>query len=330
MTSRWLGWLGLVSAFLVGELSACGPVSLPLGDAPGGGAGQGAAGSGGNVQGVGGSTGIAGSSGGACLPIPCPAPGFDPSTCACRPPVTPGACEPLDPVTGAVSLAASAIVDAGRDTDGTVYVLTEDTEMQLFVGTDQALVEQFELGTGEGTNGGVQFWTFEYDDAQGMQVTVEVQSDSSGLRMGVAKGAISGKGFDVGSTGDVLEPILPAVAAAIPAQTTQTFHVEFVGVEADGVTTVVVTAPDHATSFDGFRIFIGSVGALVEQGSGTVTVGRGLSIPSMTQITFTSNGSPATLVYESGNGTLTIGADSEPLSGSENPVVPPGAVFICP
>ncbi|HWZ89382.1 MAG TPA: hypothetical protein VNW92_11050, partial [Polyangiaceae bacterium] len=239
-----------------------------------------------------------------------------------------GPCQPLTPITSPVTIAASDIVDAGRDSDGTEYVLLSD--LRLFVSNGAILVEENEHGAGSGENSGTQFWTFQYLDEQGMPVTVEVQKDAAGLRMGVVKGPIPGKGFDVGSVGDVLEPVDPALAAAMSAQATQTFHVEFAGLEADGVTWLVVTAPDHeASGFDGFRVFIGPVGALAEQ-AGPVMAGRS----SETELSFTSNGSPAQLFYglnngTSGGGTLTVGKESQMLSSDANPVLPTGAVFLC-
>ena len=181
--------------------------------------------------------------------------------------------------------------------------------------------------------GGAQTWVSSYIDEQGVTVTVEVQSDDTGLRMGVVKGPISGKTFDVGSMGDVLDPIAPAAAAAMPAQVTQMFDVDFAGVEADGVTNLIVKAPVPLESdFAGFRVFLGPVNALAEQATGPVSVGRS----SDTQISFTSDGSPAVLVYGfesataiSGGGMLTIGSVSQTLTSDVPAAAPPGAVFLC-
>jgi hypothetical protein len=69
-------------------------------------------------------------------------------------------------------------------------------------------------------------------------------------------------------------------------------------------------------------------GALAEQ-AGPIIVGRS----SETQITFTSDGAPASLFYGmiggTELGTLTIGTDSISLSASDTPGVPAGAIFVC-
>ncbi|HEY2407935.1 MAG TPA: hypothetical protein VGI10_18130 [Polyangiaceae bacterium] len=238
---------------------------------------------------------------------------------------TAGICSPLDPITTSVTLDPASIVDAGRDTDGTTYVATEqDSALRLFTGSGSPLVEQIESGTGEGSDGTTQFWTFSYTDLSGTNVTV--QKDASGLRMGVAKGPISGKGFDVGSTGDVLDQLDFASAAAIPAETTQTFSVDYSGALADG-RQIVVVAPVHFTSYDGFRVFFGQSTALDEELVSTVT--RTLGIPSTTTITLTIDGAPATLSYSVGSGTLAIGSGMSALTSPSLPAAPPGAVFVC-
>lgn len=275
-----------------------------------------------------------------CAPIPCPAPGFDPETCQCRSPSGAGgnpstvpvvttACDPLSAQTTPVTLNASDIIAAGRDaTDGAVYVLTERSfALRLFVATGDTLDEVFESGTGQGTTDSGRFWTFGYDD-DATPVTVEVQEDASGSRqMGVVKGALSGKGFDVGSMGDVLDAVDPTSAAAMAAQTTQTFHIEFSGSD-DSSHDIIVVAPDHASSFDGFRVFYGTADALAEQ-SGAVTVTRGLSIPTTTFIAFTLDGSSATLQYGAAGDVLSIGAGFTTLTESADSALPMGAAFQC-
>jgi hypothetical protein len=277
-----------------------------------------------------------------CAPIPCPAPGFDVNTCECSAPLLQspanagnGAmdlarCDPLKAERSPVILNAADVIGAGRDAEGAVYVLVDQSsQLRLFVSGAASLAEQFESGTGQGQAGSTQFWTFAYADGQGMPVTVEVQKDATGARIGVVKGPISGKGFDVGSEGEVLEPISAAAAAALPAETTQTFHVDYAGAHPDGDDLVVI-APDHATTFDGFLIFYGPPAVLVEQ-PGTVSVTRGLSIPSTTVIAFTLDGAPATLQYDgTGAGTLTVDGSSASLSAlATDAGVPPGAAFMC-
>ncbi len=228
-----------------------------------------------------------------------------------------------------MTLETSDIIAAGRDpSDQMVYVLIgQSPPLRLFVTAGDTLTEVFDSGTGQGSTGSGLFWTFTYEDEQLMPVTVEVQDDARGSHMGVVKGALLGKGFDVGSMGDVLDAIDPATAALMRAQTTQTFHVEFSGANSSDHD-VVVIAPDHASNFDGFRLFYGPPNALAQQ-SGTVTVTRGLSIPSTTSIAFTLNGSPATLQYGPAGDVLWVGASETQLSALTTSFAPTGSMFQC-
>jgi hypothetical protein len=314
MTStRWLHGLMALASVLT-ALAACSATDLPLGDVPMAQAGTGATGGAGADTGGGGSSGAPSTVG---MPIARPI----------------GPCAPLDPSTTSVALVASDIVDAGQDTDGTVYVLTDSNSvMRLFVGASGELAEEFEAGTGQGNDGTGQFWTFQYMAADGSQVTVEVQKDASGLRMGVAKGPISGKGFTVGQVGSVLTPIAPAVAAAMQASSTQTYHVEYIGSSTDE--TAVVIAPDHADSYEAFRLFIGPLSPLYEQS--VQSVGRGLSIGAPTIVDFTfaedsPSGAPAVLSYASatGDASLTVGSEVTSFHGPVDLSVPAGTTFLC-
>jgi len=288
------------------------------------------------------SVGALSCSGDPCTPLPCPAPGFDSNTCACAAgsaqagaggaqtgtPET-AACDPLSAQTSAVMLTSSDIIAAGRDpSDQSVYVLVGRTSpLRLFVTGGDTLMEVFESGTGQGSTDSGRFWTFAYEDQQAMPITVEVQEDASGERMGVVKGALLGKGFDVGSTGDVLDAIDSASAALMPAASRQTFHVEFSATDAGGQY-IVVIAPDHASNFDGFRVFYGPLAALAEQ-SGMVSVTRGLSIPSTTSIAFMLDGTPATLQYGAAGDVLSVGASEAPLTALATSPAPAGAMFQC-
>jgi hypothetical protein len=236
-------------------------------------------------------------------------------------------------VTTVVTLVATQIVDAGQDTDGTVYVLTEDnSSLRLFVGVGADLSEQFEAGTGKGNDGTTQFWTFQYNAVDGTQVTVEVQKDAAGLRMGVAKGPISGKGFTVGQTGSVLTPIAPATAAALQATSTETFHVEYLGSSTDQ--TVVVISSDHDSAAN-LRLFLGPLSSLYQRA--ILANERGLSIPTRTILDFVMvEAGPAddqaALNYESDSpdATITVGAQT-PIAfhAPTEPGVPAGAMFLC-
>jgi len=288
--------------------------------------------------------------GGRCAAIPCPSPGFDENTCSCisggapsgaagtgdsstnsAPQSNGGSLSPCDPLTAAttaVALEPSNIVDAGTDTDGTVYVLVDqNSALRLFVGSTSRLTEVYVMGSGQGSHDPGRFWTVQSTTSDGSLVTVEVQTTSTGRAMGVVKGPISAKGFDVGTVGDVLTPMTAVEAATIPVATTQTFHLEYFGTSAS--TNVVVIAPDHFDSYDAFRLFLGPSDNLAEQS--VTTVSRGLSIPSNTTIDFIDaySGNPAVLTYGVRPGTLSTGGATTILDSSSPAVLPMNAAFEC-
>ncbi len=247
------------------------------------------------------------------------------------------ACDPLQSKTTSVTLDAASIVAAGRALDGTVYVLTEQhSEMRLFVGSGSALAEQFELGTGTDTESGTQTWLFDYAAADGSPISVEAQRDASGLRMGVLMGPKSGKTWQVGGQGETLTLLSAADAAALSAQTTQTFNVDFAGVRADG-TALVLVAPAHSGDFASERLFWGMPGALAEEKILSFT----RSLNNDTIVTFALGSGMANLTYSisfvihdagsttSIQGSVTVDGETSELMTSWPPVAPAGAQYLC-
>jgi hypothetical protein len=236
-------------------------------------------------------------------------------------------CNPLAASRSAVTLLAKEIVAAGvDDSTGTSYVLSEhESSLRLFVADGSSLLEQFETGTGQGMEGPLEFWTFQYRDDQGL-VTVEVDKDASGLRMGVATGEIAGKRFSVGDAGIILTLMEASAAANLPARTHRTYHIEYSGSDAND-RLGLVTAPDHPSSDDGYRVFIGPTSALQEQ---TVTgVSRGLSIPVHTQINLIVAGSAASFSYAETDATLSTSTGTSTFTGTGSQPLPAGVVFEC-
>jgi hypothetical protein len=88
-----------------------------------------------------------------------------------------------------------------------------------------------------------------------------------------------------------------------------------------------VVAPDHASSSNGFRVFLGPVGALQEQVVGSVT--GGLSIPLRTVIQLTVNGDAAELNYEGASASLSGATQNEAFTEPAAPAAPAGANFLC-
>jgi len=246
-------------------------------------------------------------------------------------------CSPFDATTSSVKLDAASILAAGRSADGTVYVLTESaSELRLFVTEGDGLAEQFEGGTGQGTDGALTTWQFDYTATDGSPVSVEAQRDDSGLRMGVLKGPKSGKTWQVGAQGETLSLLPTTDAAKLSATSVQSFYLDYEGTRDDG-NAIVIVAPAHAGSYDAFRLFWGPPSALSEAKITSFT----RSLSNSTSLTFSLGAGMATLTYavpaigldggvtDSSEGSLTIDGQASALSGAWPPVLPDGAQFLC-
>ena len=250
----------------------------------------------------------------------------------------PGAvsCAPLEPVTRDVSLTASTILATGQGADGTLYVLTEvDSELQLFVSADGTLIEQPEAGTGEANDGDTHTFLFSYTDAAGAAVAVQLRQDGSGSRMAVLHGPSTEKVWDIDSEGEALTLVDAESVLVLPATSTQTFSVDYEGALANG-DLVVVIAPLHAQSYDGFRLFWGAPARLSERKIQSFI--RARSLGGATNVTFAVDTGSAVLRYSfpypqqgdvMSTGALTIGNQSEPVIGAVPPVLPEGVQFFC-
>ncbi len=246
-------------------------------------------------------------------------------------------CSPLDATTSSVKLDATSILAAGRSTDDTVYVLTETaSELRLFVTDGDGLAEQFEVGTGEASEGALTTWTFDYSAADGSPVSVEAERDDSGLRMGVLKGPKDGKAWQIGAQGETLTLVPATDAAKLSAISVQSFYLDYEATRDDG-NAIVIVAPAHAGSFDAFRLFWGPPSALSEEK--ITSFSRSLS--NSTSLTFSLGAEMATLNYavpsigpdggvtDSSEGSLTLDGQTSVLSGAWPPVLPDGAQFLC-
>ncbi|HKO47555.1 MAG TPA: hypothetical protein VJV79_07525 [Polyangiaceae bacterium] len=138
-------------------------------------------------------------------------------------------CSPLEPTSSTVTLEAGSILAAGRSADGTVYVVTQtNSKLRLFVSDREAereaIVEQPAAGTGEEPTGASTTWLLDYVDAEGTAVSVKIEQDDTGLRIGVLKGPKAGKSWDL-QQGELLTALNAAEAAALPATSTPCFVV---------------------------------------------------------------------------------------------------------
>ncbi len=232
-------------------------------------------------------------------------------------------CQPLAPVTSSVTLTESQIVGAGQAQDGTLYVVTTGKlGPRLFVAEDMQLIEQYVDGSGGDT-------LVMYEDAKGVQHVIEVEGSGADMHMGIATGPLPDKTFVIGSVGEELTLVDASAVLAMPAQNTQTFHIDYVGEASDG-SYIVVTAPDHASSYDDYRLFLGQVEALQQQ----LVTEFDASLSGTRIINFTFNGSAVQFSYDPGGamGSLTAGGVDESFVSAQSAtdqVAPSGAVFEC-
>ena len=236
------------------------------------------------------------------------------------------ACQPLASVTSSVTLDETQIVGAGKAQDGTLYVvLTKDREPRLFVSSDTQLVEQYVNGSGTDGTG----TTVMYEDDKGVQHVIEVDGEGADMRMGIATGPLPGKTFEIGKVGEELTLVAASDVTAMPAQSTQTFHADYVGQASDG-TFLVVTVPDHVSTLDDYRLFLGPLSAIREQ----KIVAFNASLSGAKLIDFTFNGVGVEFSYQFGvaNGSLATGSMDETFLSSadtSSPAAPMNAVFAC-
>ena len=154
--------------------------------------------------------------------------------------------------------------------------------------------------------------------------------------MGVLMGPKSGKTWQLGSQGETLTLLAATDAAALSAQTTQAFYVDFAGLRADG-NALVLVAPAHGEDFAGERLFWGMPSALAEEKILSFT----RSLSNDTLLSFALGTGTANLTYSisyvvhdagsttSIQGSLTVDGETSELMTSWPPVAPAGAQYLC-
>ncbi|MEO6603201.1 MAG: hypothetical protein ABIQ16_25175 [Polyangiaceae bacterium] len=245
-------------------------------------------------------------------------------------------CAPLDPVTSSVSLDATTVLAAGRSADGTLFVLRDvENVVTLFVATSDTLVEVPEAGTGEGHEGDVSTYVFDYEDEAGAPVSVQLRQEGADSRMSVLHGPKPDKIWDIDSEGEELSLIDAQSAVKLPAFSTRTFRLDYEGAR-ENADALVLIAPEQAGSYDDFRLFWGAPARLSERKIQSVSRARSIGGP--TNVTFAADTGSAVLSYSFpfpptadalSTGALMIGNESEPLIGAAPPVLPDGAQFFC-
>ena len=224
---------------------------------------------------------------------------------------TPDACDPLADLGTPITLAN--ILGAGRHADGTLYVVDDGgrDHQRAFISNGDVLQRFIVAGSG---SSGAENLTLSIASPE-----VTIRIDSPGphpVRMGVVRGKLDDKTFEVGTTGDVLEIVdAEALAGLTVKNVPGNVVVEYNASLPDGLR-LFVSRPEVDWTYEDFRVFFGTPDNMVERP--LVHASRG----NTTFLTFTVDGvdfqavipsaalgdrAPATLAYGTAPGiTMTL------------------------
>ncbi len=191
----------------------------------------------------------------------------------------PRACNPLDGTTEPITLAK--VIGAGRHADGTIYVLDDGAPgYRAFVSEAGALQRKKVGGSGSGPD-----WTVVSMTDANAPFSLKIESaNGAPTRMGVFRGELKDKTFDIGVQGDVLELVDASAYASLELRNIPTgIYVEYDASASDG-RRLVVTRPDVDWAYEDFRVFIGTRARMVERPVKNVSRG------STTHVTFDVDG----------------------------------------
>jgi hypothetical protein len=244
------------------------------------------------------------------------------------------ACNPFQPTTKPITLVA--VLGAGGDTDGTLYVVDQPQAgaERVFVSSGATLQRQRIAGSGTAGNGnGVMSYTFTISDHV-PPFTLKLETNAAGpTAMGVVQGTLTTKTFTIGQQGSVLT-LVPAsqVAALTVADIRAETFIEYNATLSDGRALLVVRPRDDWTYQD-FRVFFGTADRMVERSVDQVI--RFLDGGSTT-INFTVDGVAAVANFPvvspgvAGPATLTLGGTQLPLTLEATDSPPAGNSYLCP
>ncbi len=227
-------------------------------------------------------------------------------------------CDPFQPTTKPVTL--NTVLGAGRDTDGTLYVVDQPQPggERVFVSSSGTLQRQRIAGSGtESSGNGVIAYTFSISDHV-PPFMLKLETNAAGpTAMGVLQGDTTNiKTFTIGQQGSVLTLVPTSQIAGLPVANipAQTF-IEYNATLADGRALLVVRPLDDWT-FQDFRVFFGATNQMIERPVGQVTR---LRDGGSTTINFTIDGAaavasfPVSLTGVAPPPTLTIGTSQLPI-----------------
>jgi hypothetical protein len=252
-----------------------------------------------------------------------------PTDSTSKPANTNPTCDPL--ASTALPVTVGRIAGVGKDAAGNLYLVdqVERVGVRLFVSRATTLARRRVSGSGEiGSGPGSQILVLSEDDAGPFNLQIDVGATAP-ARMGLLRGPLPGsKTFEIGTDGEALQVLPSEVPADYHLENLPgTFSVGYQGSVPDG-RVVLVIGPDVDARLEDDRVFFGTADRLVERPMVRVSVG------SYSTIEFTIDGQPATAVFGSPlntavTSTLTIGAQSQPLTVPDRPALPPGARFFC-
>jgi len=247
------------------------------------------------------------------------------------PPTSSGlfSCDPFQPITKPITLAT--VLGAGRDTDGTLYVVDQPqpSSERVFVSSGATLQRQRITGSGtESAGNGVMSYTYSISDHT-PPFMLKLETNAAGATaMGVLLGATNVRTFTIGQQGSVLT-LIPASQVAdlpvadIPAET----FIEYNATLPDRRALLVVRPRDDWTYQD-FRVFFGTPDHIVER---LVFQVVRYTDGGSTTIDFTVDGVvavasfPMSLTGVAGPPTLTLAGTEFPLT--LGPIVSPPAGY---
>jgi len=204
------------------------------------------------------------------------------------------ACSPLDG-TAAQSITLAHVIGAGRHPDGTVYVLDDGVpSYRAFVSQGTVLQRKEVAGSGDvGGAPGTESISATVRDATAPFALQIERSGGVATRMGVYRGELAAKSFEIGVEGDVLTLVGADVLAAFEVRNLPGgVVVEYDATTQDGHR-LIVTRPMVDWTYDDFRVFYGIPGEMKERHLENASRG------STTYISFDLDGAAYTAVFPS-------------------------------
>ena len=175
------------------------------------------------------------------------------------------ACDPVDPA----SIKLGTILGAGRDTDGTLYVVDLPQgpgSERVFVSSGTMLQRQPIAGSGEGVDDGsggtVYVFTINYGT---IAFLLELETNAAGpTAMGVVHGTLTTRTFTIGQQGSVLTLVPASQIATIPATDIPSF-INYNLTLSDGRALLVVSPVLGDGAHGYYRVFFGTPANMVER-----------------------------------------------------------------